>query len=63
MIIDGIHLTADEGKSLFCNFNKINYGTDVWLGKVYYDSEGAPLPQPHLLTVEDFTEIDIEPDE
>lgn len=58
MNLDGNHLTADEGKYLYCNFNERNYGTDVYLGYVYYDKNMNKLTEPYLLTINDFTEID-----
>lgn len=58
MKIDGNHLTADEGKDLYCNFNERNYGTDVYLGYVYYDKDMNKLNEPYLLTINDFIEID-----
>lgn len=58
MNLDGNHLTADEGKCLYCNFNERNYGSDVYLGYVYYDKNRNKLPKPYLLTIADFIEID-----
>lgn len=55
---EGNYLYADEGKDLLCNFNGINYGESLSLGYVYYDADGNLLDEPHLLTADDFTEID-----
>lgn len=51
-------LSAAKGKDLFCNFNGMNYGSEVSLGYVYYDGEGNLLTERHLLTKDDFTEVD-----
>lgn len=55
---EGAVLYAEEGKDLFCTFNEMNYGSEVWLGYVYYDKDGNELEKPYLLTEKDFVEID-----
>lgn len=54
----GNKLIADAGKMLYCTFNGVDYGTEVSLGKVWYDSEGNLLKEPYMLTIADFEEVD-----
>lgn len=54
---EGIVLYAEKGFDLFCMFNEMNYGNEVWLGYVYYDKDGNILEEPYMLTEQDFTEI------
>lgn len=58
MYLEGNHLIADENKQLYCLFNEHNYGSDVYLGYVYYDKNMNKLSEPYLLTINDFIEID-----
>lgn len=62
MHLEGNHLIADENKQLYCLFNERYYGSDVYLGYVYYDKDRHELPEPYLLTITDFIEIEIEID-
>lgn len=58
MHLEGNKLIADNNKQLYCLFNERNYGSDVYLGYVYYDKNRNKLPKPYLLTIADFIEID-----
>lgn len=57
-VADVTVITADEGKDLYCKFHQDNEGKEVWLGYVYYDKDSKLLPEPYLLTPDDFIEID-----
>ena len=56
MIIDGNHITADEGKYLKRIVNNEVVGTEYYLGYLYY-LDGQLLPEPMLETPASFVEI------
>lgn len=51
------YIVAGYRKSLYCTFNEMNYGTTATLGYVWYNKDGHELPEPHLLTMDDFMEV------
>lgn len=56
MIIDGNHITADEGK-VFCRIVSGEiFGNEIFLGYSYYIG-GVLQDPPHLDVPEDFEEI------
>ena len=59
MIVDGNHIIADEGKVLRRIADKLDVGSDYWLGYTYYIN-GEKLPEPRLEVPEDFEELLIE---
>lgn len=61
MIIDGNHITADEGKVLHRIISGEIFGNEIYLGYSYYIG-GVLQDPPHLDVPEDFEEID-EPEE
>lgn len=57
--INGVtYVMSGYGKNLYCTFNEMNYGMTATLGYVWYDKDGHELPEPHMLTIEEFIEID-----
>lgn len=57
-ITDITVIYAADNKDLFCTYNNMNFGKEVWLGYVHYDKHNNQLENPYLLTPDDFTEID-----
>jgi len=57
MKIDGNHIKAEIGKSLYCTWSESDFGHDVWLGYIYYKN-GIKLEIPYLLTENDFVEVE-----
>ena len=57
MVVEGSYIIADLGKVLYCTFDGVMYGREVILGYVYY-AKGEPLQEAHLLTAEEFIEIE-----
>lgn len=62
MIIDGNHITAEEGKVFRRKGTDEIFGNEIFLGYSYC-IEGVVLDTPHLDTPEDFEEIDDYSDE
>lgn len=57
-ITDITVIYAADNKDLFCTYNQMNFGKEVWLGLVWYDKDNNLLEQPYMLTVDDFVEVD-----
>lgn len=57
MIIDGNHITADEGKVFRRIVSGEIFGNEIFLGYSYYIG-GVLQDPPHLDVPEDFEEID-----
>ena len=62
MIIDGNHITAEEGKVFRRKGTDEIFGNEIFLGYSYC-IDGVVLDTPHLDTPEDFEEVDDYSDE
>jgi hypothetical protein len=52
------HIIADEGKEFIRISDNLRFGTEIFLGKTFYEN-GIKLEEPKDESVEDFKEIDL----
>lgn len=58
-IKDILVLVADENKHFILKGTDEDWGNEVWTGYIYYKN-GELLPEPHIITEEDFDEVEYE---
>ncbi len=57
MIINGIFIHAESGKTLYRIYDGVFVGVEYSLGYVYYKN-GVKLDEPYLESIDDFKELD-----